>query len=144
MIKSHTQRIFFDTEFTDQRMDDNAYWERPEKARRRLILKHQYSGAKDSHIAIEVVADAKVIYVDFEHDPGRIPVSQIAQHIVNSVDIGGEEPFDDDTVKGSVENLSRRTPWRIVIRSGEQTYRLVITKQHEKSWDYDLRVEPRE
>ncbi len=128
----------------DQRMDDNAYWERPEKAQRRIILKHQFSGAKDSHIAIEVVADAKVIYVDVEHDPGRIPVSQIAQHIVGGVDLGGEDVFDDDTTKGSVESLSRRTPWRIVIRSGQQTYRLVITKQLEKNWDYDLRLEPKE
>ena len=123
----------------DQRMDDNAYWESPEKAQRRLILKHQFSGAQDSEIAIEIDRDRKVIYIETE--PGRIPVTQVAQHIMNSVDLGGEDVFDDDTREGF---QCRRTSWRIVIRSGQQTYRLVITKQIEKNWDYDLRLDPKE
>ncbi len=122
-----------------QRMDDNAYWERPEKAQRRLILKHQFSSAKDSEIAIEVDHEHKAIYV--EADPGRVPVSQVAQYIVHSVDLDGEDAFDDDTREGF---QCRRTAWRIVIRSGENVYRLVITRQLEKNWDYDLRVEPKE
>jgi len=130
-----------DSLLRSQRMEDRAYWERPDKAQRRLILKHQFSGAQDSEIAIEVDHEKKAIYIETEL--GRVPVTQIAQHIVGSVDLGNEVAYDDDTVKGSVESFSRRTPWRNVIRSGGQTFRLVITKQQE-SWDYDLRVEPRE
>jgi hypothetical protein len=124
-----------------QRMDDNAYWERPEKAQRRLILKHQYSCAQDAHIALEVDVDTKAIYVDVEHGTGRIPVTQIAEHIVFSLDLGGEEPFDDDTLAGFG---SRRTPWRIVVRTGDTQFHLTITKQVEKHWDYNLQLVPKE
>ncbi len=122
-----------------QRMNDNAYWVRTEKAQRRLILKHQFSGAQDSEIAIEIDHEYKAIYVETE--PGRLAVTQIAQYVAHSVDLGGEEAYDDDTGEGF---QCRRTPWRIVIRSGQQTYRLVITRQLEKNWDYDLRLQPME
>ena len=119
--------------------DDNTYWLKADKTQRRLILKHQFSGAQDSEIAIEIDHDRKVIYIETE--AGRVPVSQVAQYIAHSVDLGGEEAYDDDTGEGY---QCRRTPWRIVIRSGQQTYRLVITKQLEKNWDFDLRLEPKE
>lgn len=122
-----------------QLMDDNAYWQLAEKTQRRLILKHQFSGAQDSEIAIEINHERKAIYIETE--PWRVPVSQVAKYIVQSVDLGGEEAFDDDTCEGF---QCRRTSWRILIRSGQQTYRLVITKQLEKNWDYDLRLEPKE
>lgn len=124
-----------------QRMEDHAYWLQADKAQRRLLLKHQFSGAQDSHIALEVVSETKVIYVDVEHDSGRIPVTQIAEYIVFSLDLGGEEPFDDDTVEGF---SSRRTPWRIVVRTGDAQFRLAITKQIQKHWDYNLQLMPRE
>jgi hypothetical protein len=123
-------------------MADNAYWARPAKAQRHLILKHQFSCAQDAHVALEVSTETKVIYVDVEHDPGRVPVSQIAEFIAFRLDLGGEEPYDDDTVKGSVESFSRRTTWRIVIRSGDALFHLVITKQLEKHWDYNLQLVP--
>jgi hypothetical protein len=126
-------------------MDDNDYWARPAKAQRKLILKHQYSCAQDAHIALEVSMETKVIYIDVEHDPGRVPVTQIAQFIVHGgLDLGGEEAFDDDTAKGSVESFSRRTPWRIVVRSGDAMFLLTITKQLEKNWDYNLQLVPKE
>jgi hypothetical protein len=121
-------------------MDDNAYWDRPAKAQRKLILKHQYSCAQDAHVALEVSLETKVIYVDVEHDPGRVPVTQIAEFIAFRLDLGGEEPFDDDTKQKSVEGLSRRSPWRIVIRSGDAMFHLTITKQHEKNWDFNLQL----
>ena len=127
-----------------QGMDDNAYWARPAKAQRKLILKHQYSCAQDAHIALEVSMETKVIYIDVEHDPGRVPVTQIAQFVVHGLDLGGEDPFDDDTAKGSVESFSRRTPWRIVVRSGDAMFLLTITKQLEKNWDYNLQLVPKE
>jgi hypothetical protein len=128
-----------------QGMDDNAYWARPAKAQRHLILKHQYSCAQDAHIALEVAFDTKVIYIDVEHDPGRVPVTQIAQFVVHGgLDLGGEEAFYDDTVKGSVESFSHRTPWRIVVRSGDAMFLLTITRQLEKNWDYNLQMVPRE
>lgn len=125
-----------------QAMDDHAYWLKADKAQRHLILKHQYSCAQDAQVALEVSLETKVIYVDVEHDPGRVPVTQIAEFIAFRLDLGGEEPFDDDTVKGSVESFSRRTTWRIVIRSGDALFHLVITKQLEKHWDYNLQLVP--
>lgn len=127
-----------------QNMNDNAYWLQANKAQRRVILKHQFSCAQDAHVAIEVASDKKVIYIDVEHDPGRVPVTQIAQLVVHGgLDIGGEEPFNDDTADGSVESFSRRTPWRIVVRSGDALFHLTITKQYENNWDYNLQLVPK-
>lgn len=122
-----------------QAMDDNAYWLKADKAQRQIILKHQFSGASDSHIASEIDHERKTIFIEVEHDAGRVPVTQIAQFVVNGLDLGGEVAYDDDTGESY---QCRRTPWRIVIRSGQQTYRLTITKQIEKHWDYSLQLVP--
>lgn len=120
---------------------DRAYWLRPDKQQQRIILKHQMSGAQDAHIKVEVDAANKVIYVEIDHNDGRIPVSLLAFHILQWVDLGGEATYDDDTAGGWT---CRRTPWRIAIKSGPYRARLVITKQLLNGWDFDLQMEASE